>query len=104
MIRSELVQRIAAQNPHLHPRDVELLVGAMLDEIREALSRRDRAEVRGFGTFSSKRRKARIARNPQTGAVINISSKIVPAFRAGKEMRSRLNPSYLFNEASMATE
>lgn len=91
MIKSELVQRIGTQNPHLYQRDVERLIGAMLDEITAALGRGDRVELRGFGAFSVKRRPARVGRNPRTGAEVEVSSKAIPAFRTGKEMRLRLN-------------
>jgi len=91
MIKSELVQRMSAQNPHLYERDIERLIAAMLDEIIAALGRGDRVELRGFGAFSVKKRLARIARNPRTGTEVMVSSKAVPAFKAGKEMRQRLN-------------
>ena len=61
MIKSELVQRIAAKNPHLYQRDVERIVNAILDEITNALARGDRVELRGFGAFSIKRRDPRPA-------------------------------------------
>ncbi len=67
MIKSELVQHIAEQNPHLYQRDVENIVNAILDEVTEALMRGDRVELRGFGAFSVKNRPARVGRNPRTG-------------------------------------
>ena len=67
MIKSELVQRIASQNPHLYQRDVENIVNAILGEIVTALARGDRVELRGFGAFSVKNRPARAGRNPRTG-------------------------------------
>jgi integration host factor subunit beta len=91
MIKSELVQRIAIRNPHLYLRDVEKIVNAILDEITSALSRGDRVELRGFGTFSVKHRDARIGRNPRTGAHVPVEEKSVPFFKTGKEMRERLN-------------
>jgi len=91
MIKSGLVQRIAEQNSHLYPRDVEKLVNAILDEIVIALCRGDRVEIRGFGVFSVKRRGARSGRNPRTGAQVAIDGKSVPFFKTGKEMRERLN-------------
>ena len=72
MIKSELVQRIAAQNPHLYQRDVENIVNAILGEIIAALSRGDRVELRGFGAFSVKHRPARTGRNPRTGAHVAV--------------------------------
>ena len=91
MIKSELAQAIAAENPHLYQRDVEHIVNAILDAITGALARGDRVELRGFGAFSVKNRPARIGRNPRTGARVQVSEKYVPFFKTGKEMRERLN-------------
>ena len=91
MIKSELVQRIATQNPHLYQRDVENIVNAILGEIVAALARGDRVELRGFGAFSVKNRPARTGRNPRTGAHVAVDKKHVPFFKTGKEMRERLN-------------
>jgi integration host factor subunit beta len=91
MIKSELVQRIAAQNPHLYQRDVENIVGAILDEITEAMAAGNRVELRGFGAFSVKPRPARTGRNPRTGEHVDVDGKVVPFFKTGKEMRERLN-------------
>lgn len=91
MIKSELVERIAELNPHLYQRDAEILVNAVLDEIIDALSRGDRVELRGFGTFSIKERNPRQGRNPRTGEKVAVTGKVVPYFKSGKEMRDRLN-------------
>ena len=91
MIKSELVLKIAELNPHLYQRDAEILVNAVLDEIIDALSRGDRIELRGFGTFSVKERGARLGRNPRTGEKVDVMGKVVPYFKSGKEMRDRLN-------------
>ena len=91
MIKSELVQAIAAENPHLYQRDVEHIVNAILEAITEALARGDRVELRGFGAFSVKNRPARTGRNPRTGARVQVDEKHVPFFKTGKEMRERLN-------------
>jgi len=85
MIKSELVQRISSQNPHLYQRDVENIVNAILGEIVAAMARGDRVELRGFGAFSVKNR------NPRTGAHVSVEKKSVPFFKTGKEMRERLN-------------
>jgi integration host factor subunit beta len=92
MIKSELVSRIAAQIPRLYQRDIEHLVNAMLGTIEAALCRGDRVELRGFGIFSTRKRGAYGGRNPATGAVVAVKQKSVPFFRAGREMRQRLNP------------
>ena len=91
MIKSELVQKIAEHYPDLYQRDAENVVNAILDEILAALSRGDRVEIRGFGAFSTKQRDARMGRNPRTGEKVSVSEKVVPVFKAGKEMRIRLN-------------
>ena len=92
MIKSELIQRIAQENPHLYQRDVENIVNAILDEIGNAMARGDRVELRGFGAFAVKERPARIGRNPRTGDPVKVSAKRVPFFKTGKELRERLNP------------
>ena len=91
MIKSDLVTKIAGQNPHLYQRDVENIVNAILNEITAALSRGDRVELRGFGAFSVKNRPARTGRNPRTGEHVPVEQKSVPFFKTGKEMRERLN-------------
>ena len=91
MIKSELVQQIAAQNPHLYQRDVENIVNAILNEITAAMAKGDRVELRGFGAFSVKNRPARTGRNPRTGEHVAVAEKSVPFFKTGKEMRERLN-------------
>jgi integration host factor subunit beta len=91
MIKSELVGRIAANNPHLYQRDVENIVNTILDKVVDALADGDRVELRGFGAFSVKSRPARVGRNPRTGAKVSVDEKSVPFFKTGKEMRERLN-------------
>jgi integration host factor subunit beta len=91
MLKTDLIQRVAAQNPHLYQRDVEKIVSAIFDEIVEALRRGDRVELRGFGAFSTKLRGPRQGRNPRTGVVVQVAKKAVPYFKTGKEMRARLN-------------
>ncbi len=91
MTKSELIQRLAEMNPHLYQRDVERIVSTIFDEISVALARGDRVELRGFGAFSVKARDARVGRNPRTGASVNVARKFVPFFKAGKDLRERLN-------------
>jgi integration host factor subunit beta len=92
MIKSELVQKLSEQNPHLYQRDVEKIVNAILGTIGDALAQGNRVELRGFGTFTVKKRDARTGRNPKTGDLVAVSEKVVPVFKTGKEMRQRLNP------------
>ena len=91
MIKSELIARLAEQNPHLYQRDVERIVMTVFDEITGALQRGNRVELRGFGAFSVKRRPARIGRNPRTGDSVAVAEKFVPFFKTGKDLRERLN-------------
>jgi integration host factor subunit beta len=91
MTKSELIAELAAANPHLLGRDVEVIVGTIFNEITAALARGDRVELRGFGAFTVKRRDARTGRNPRTGAAVPVEEKIVPFFKAGKELRERVN-------------
>lgn len=91
MIRSELVERIAAANPTLATRDVERLVATVFETICQRLAHGGRVELRGFGAFSTRARDARTGRNPRTGETVEVSAKRVPYFKPGKEMRERLN-------------
>ncbi len=91
MTRSELVQRIADNNPDLYLRDIERIVSIFFEEITDALARGDRVEIRGFGAFSVKKRDARTGRNPRTGESVDVEEKYVPFFKTGKQLRERLN-------------
>jgi len=91
MIRSELIQKLADENPHLYQRDVERIVNTVFEEITGAMSRGDRVELRGFGAFSVKKRDARTGRNPRTGEAVEVEEKHVPFFKTGKLLRDRLN-------------
>src|SRR4051812_25815805 len=92
MIRSELVLRLAAQNPHLYEKDCEALVHAILGKIADARVAGDRVEIRGFGAFSTKDLRAREGRNPRTGESVAVKDKKAVHFKPGKEIRQRLNP------------
>ena len=91
MIKSELILRIAEQNPHLYERDVEAVVNAILRRITDALVAGDRVELRGLGIFAVKSHEARMARNPKTGAAVSLSDKRSILFKTGKAMHVRLN-------------
>ncbi len=80
MIRSELIQKLADENPHLYQRDVERIVNTFFEEIIEAMARGERVELRGFGAFSVKGRDARVGRNPRTGETVDVAEKHVPCF------------------------
>ena len=91
MIKSELIQKIADENPHLYQRDVERIVGTVFDQIIEAMAEGNRVELRGFGAFSVKKRDARVGRHPRTGESVPVEEKYVPFFKTGKLLRDRLN-------------
>jgi len=91
MTKSELILHLAEQNPHLYQRDAERIVSTVFDEISSALARGDRVELRGFGSFSVKRRGPRVGRNPRTGDAVHVAEKFVPTFKTGKELRKQLN-------------
>ena len=91
MTKSELILRIGELNPHLYHRDVERIVTTIFEEITNALAKRDRVELRGFGAFTVKHRAARQGRNPRTGDTVFVEDKFVPFFKTGKELRERLN-------------
>ena len=91
MTKSELIVELATSNPHLRGADIELIVATIFDEITGALARGERVELRGFGAFTVKRRNARTGRNPRTGESVPVDEKAVPFFKAGKELRDRVN-------------
>ena len=91
MTRSELIEKLSAQFQHLLQKDTELVVKNILDSMSNTLHNGKRIEIRGFGSFSLNKRPARIGRNPKTGEKVHISEKLVPHFKAGKELRSRVD-------------
>ena len=91
MIKSELIAKLAAENPHLTRADVERVVNTMLESMTSALEQGGRVELRGFGAFSVRGRPARSGRNPRTGETVEVEAKAVPFFKSGKELRARLN-------------
>ncbi len=93
MIKSELIAKLAAENPHLTQKDVERVISVIFDQMTEALVGGGRVELRGFGAFSVRARPARAGRNPRTGATVQVRAKAVPFFKSGKELRERLNAS-----------
>jgi integration host factor subunit beta len=91
MTKSELVQRVAELSPYLRHGDVERVVQTIFTSIGNALARRDRIEIRGFGTFFVKHRSARLGKNPRTGTTVEVSPKVIPYFRTGKQLHASLN-------------
>ena len=91
MIRSELLQELHKDNPDLRAEEIEQVVDVFFDEIAQRLAEGGRVELRGFGAFSTRDREARTGRNPRTGETVSVPAKRVPYFKAGKEIRKRLN-------------
>ena len=93
MTKSELIERIAAQQEQLPPKDVELAVKMILEKMTQALVHNNRIEIRGFGSFCLHFRAPRTGRNPKTGDTVELTGKYVPYFKPGKELRERVNAS-----------
>lgn len=91
MTKSELIEALAASYPQLAVRDMDLAVKTMLDAMTDALAQGQRIEIRGFGSFSLSQRAPRVGRNPKTGEQVEVPGKRVPHFKAGKELRERVD-------------
>ncbi len=97
LTKSALIERICdtyrrKNGMELSPEDIDLAVRAVIDAMKDTLASGERIEIRGFGSFSLHHRKARVGRNPKTGASVGLSERYVPFFKPGKELRSRVNP------------
>ena len=92
MTRAELIAKLASDHPQLTSKDIELTVRTILDEMSRVLSKGGRVEVRGFGSFNLNHRPPRNGRNPKTGAPVLVPAKYFPHFKAGKELRERVDP------------
>lgn len=93
MTKSELIEKIASRQDQLQPKDVELAVKMILEDMTRALVNNHRIEIRGFGSFCLHFRAPRLGRNPKTGDTVELSGKHVPHFKPGKELRERVNAS-----------
>lgn len=91
MTKSELIDQLVSSNPSLSVSKVEDGVKEILEQIMLALEKGERVEVRGFGSFCLHQRKARAARNPKTGEAVTLKAKCVPYFKAGKELKDRVD-------------
>ena len=91
MTRSELIEQLALSQPQLTPKDIELTVRVILDGISSILVKGGRVEIRGFGSFGLNHRPPRKGRNPKSGTTVMIPAKYVPHFKAGKELRERVD-------------
>lgn len=93
MTRSDLIVALASRFTHLTAKDAEIAVKEILEAIGNSLAHGDRIEIRGFGSFSLNYRPARKGRNPKSGETVSVPAKYVPHFKAGKEMRERVEES-----------
>ena len=91
MTKAELVDKISEKKIDLTGKQVEVVVNTVLDGIKDALSRDDKVEIRGFGSFRIRHRRAKEGRNPKTGEAVAVPPKKVPFFKAGKEMREMVD-------------
>ncbi len=91
MTKSELILRLAERFPQLVVKDADYAVNMMLEAMAEALVRGDRIEIRGFGSFALNYRPPRVGRNPKSGEKVSVQAKWVPHFKAGKELRERVD-------------
>ena len=91
MTKSELISKITSKNSYLYHKDVYKIIDTLFDCVTKALKDGDRVELRGFGTFTTKLRNARIGRNPKTGDPVAIPQKKLPFFKMGKSMKERIN-------------
>ncbi len=104
MMKSELIEILAAEQSHLAYKDVELAVRYILEQMSTALATGERIEIRGFGSFSLHYRPPRMGRNPKTGEAVALSGKYVPHFKPGKDLRDRVNEAYQVQLASELDE
>lgn len=104
MTRSSLIARLAERFPHLMARDTEIAVRLILEGIGHALAEGSRVEVRGFGSFALSHRPPRIGRNPKTGEQVTVPAKHVPHFKAGKELRERVDANAALNAEPAASK
>jgi len=91
MTKSELVEIIANKQDQMSRREAEFVVNTVFAAISDALDRGERVELRGFGSFYTKQRNARIGRNPKTGDTVQVPAKVVPQFKPGKQLRERVD-------------
>lgn len=91
MTKRDLIDEVNKRFPHLSRLDSEVIINSIFESMVDAMGREERIEIRGFGSFVIKHRRARGGRNPKTGAMVSVSAKRVPFFKVGKELRLRVN-------------
>ena len=91
MTKSELIEAVASRVDNFSRKDVEVIIDTLFGSMSESLSKGEKVEIRGFGSFKIKQREGRQGRNPKSGENIYIEPKKVPFFKAGKEIKERIN-------------
>lgn len=91
MTKRDLIEEVNKKFPHLSRRDAEVVLTSIFDSMIEAMGQGERIEIRGFGSFVVKHRRARQGRNPKSGAIVSVAAKKVPFFKVGKELRLRVD-------------
>ena len=94
MVKSELIQKLCNLYPNILRKDITIMVDIIFEEISDALKKGLKYEIRGYGTFKVKSRKARISKNPKTGEKIEILEKRIPSFKMSKHMKLKLNKKF----------
>ncbi|MFQ5683366.1 MAG: integration host factor subunit beta [Candidatus Binatia bacterium] len=100
MTKRDLIDELNKKFPHLSHYDAEVIVNGIFDSIVKAMTDGERIEIRGFGSFLVKHRRAREGRNPKSGAVVSVAAKRVPTFKVGKELRLRVDGKEPFSNSS----
>jgi len=91
MNKSDLIAVLANRVKHISLKDMEVIVNEVFASMTHSLKNGDRIEIRGFGSFEVRERKARVGRNPKSGEQVNVGPRRVPFFKVGKELRERIN-------------
>jgi integration host factor subunit beta len=91
MTKSQLIETIAGKVPHINRNDVEVVINNIFDNMVQSLKSGDRVEIRGLGSFIVKHRRAREGRNPKSGEKVSVPEKRIPFFKAGKELKIRVD-------------
>jgi integration host factor beta subunit len=91
MTKRDLIEEVNKKFPHLSRRDSEVILNSIFDSMIDAMGNGERIEIRGFGSFVVKHRRARQGRNPKSGAVVSVAAKRVPFFKVGKELKLRVD-------------
>ena len=94
MTKSELIEILARRQGHLKSDDVDMAVKTLLEMMSNSLTEGDRIEIRGFGSFGLNYRPPRTGRNPKSGEKVHVPEKYVPHFKAGKELRERVDSAH----------